>query len=137
MQGTANKHIKRLVGIEANDHAVGTVIGPVIDTLGFDEFQAHIAVNDKGVAGTVDAKLQEGDESNGSDMADISGAAAAQIIASAKRALISLYLQNRKRFVRVVSVVGTNSVKHYADVSLSEAKDRSVSQDADESVDVR
>ena len=85
--------------------------GSVVDTFGFDNLQAVIAV------GTIDTgsgdetyavKLQEGDKDDGSDMADITDAAVTVTASDTVKtiAVLGLGTGARKRYVRTSLTVG-------------------------------
>lgn len=107
---TVAENIKPVASIEP-DTKTASVNGDVVDTFGFDNLQAVISagVIDTGDADeTYVANLQEGDASDGSDMADITGTSV-DITASHQLKTIGvmgLGTGVRKRYQRVVLTVG-------------------------------
>ena len=78
MDFSLHQFVKPVVGILSANRTAGTVNGPAIDRLGFEDALVVVNSGTNGTNGTVDIKVQE---SNASDtgFADITGAAFAQI----------------------------------------------------------
>lgn len=100
-------YIKSVVGIIAVDTVPATINGPAIDRSGHDSCVLQHqcgAASGSPTAQTADAKLQESaDGSTG--WTDITGAAAAQLVADDTSAEVDVDLSGTKQFIRVVEVV--------------------------------
>lgn len=110
----ANVHLfsENVLWKSAQIAATSTGNGTVIDTLGYENAVFVIHGVTAG-ASTIDAKVQTGANSNGSGMADITGAAITQIPASqtSKIATIEVRTHNQKRYLRCpVTIAGTSTV---------------------------
>lgn len=84
--------------------------GTVVDTKGFDNGELVVSAGDLDFADTNETyavKLQEGDQSDGSDMADVTGAS---VSLTADNQLKTIAIKglglNRKRYLRAVLDVG-------------------------------
>ena len=130
MKFSLHQFVKALVGLPADNHAAGTVNGPAIDRIGFEE--ALLAVNSgaNGTGGTVDIKVQEADTTTSGDFTDVTGAAFTRITESNDNTVYAgrLNLVGRKRYLRVVAVVGTAACDFGVEVILGAAKELPVSQ---------
>ena len=129
MDFTLHQFAKAVVGIVANNHSASTVNGAAIDRLGFDEALVVVNSGTNGTSGTVDIKIQESEDGS-TGWADVSGASFAQITESNDNTVYvgRLNLSGRKRYIRVVAVVGTAACAFGVDVILSSAKELPVSQ---------
>lgn len=122
MQGTRQPsfHTKTVRALAGGTYAAGTHDSAVIDLLGYEwaEIIVDSKLNDTG--GTVDVTAREGDASDGSDDAAITGAAFTQVTTSNDAALYAgeLYLPPRKRYLTVRAVVGTASCEFGVIVKL-------------------
>jgi hypothetical protein len=107
---TVAENILPVVSIEP-DVKTASADGAVVDTFGFDNLQAVIE------AGTIDTgdgdetyavKLQEGDASDGSDMADVTGTSLSITASNQLKTIgvVGLGTGVRKRYVRVSLTVG-------------------------------
>jgi hypothetical protein len=83
-----------------------------------------------GAGGTVDIKVQESDTTTDGDFADVAGAAFTQITeANDNNVYVGrLNLVGRKRYLRVVAVVGTAACDFGVEVILGAAKEAPVAQ---------
>lgn len=114
-------------GIAPQVVTAGTVNGAVCDTRGFDSATLALAVGAIAGAGVVTAKIQEGDLSNGSDMADV---AVADLQTGAFTALLTNTQQwvgyrGAKRYIRAVATyVSGTSVAVGATFVLGHAQTR-------------
>lgn len=105
----------------------GTVNGPNIDTSKHDVADFHLNVGTAVATSTIDVKLQESaDDGAGAPAgyADVSGGAFAQILAAATptHKHMSVNLRGRKKWLRLVSVVGTANATLGASCILSAGK---------------
>jgi hypothetical protein len=128
MKFSLHEFLKPMVGIAAGSHAQGTVEGPAIDCRGFEEALVTVNSGTNGTGGTVNAKVQESDDNSTWD--DIAGAAFAEITEANDESVYAgrLNLVVRKRYLRVVAVVGTAACGLSAEVLLGAAKELPVSQ---------
>lgn len=78
MRGNPAFHCTPVQGIDPDAYAAGTYT-KTIDCRGADFLEVVLAAGALGSSATLDCKLQEGDESDGSDAADITGAAFTQM----------------------------------------------------------
>jgi len=94
--------------------------GDTLDRKGYDEVLFDIQAGVLGTAATVDAKVQHGNASDASDMADVTGASITQLVKAShdnKKALLRLRGEGLKRYIRIVvtvgaaaSIVGVNAI---------------------------
>lgn len=108
------ENLKAAVGILAQDHAVATVNGTGIDTRGYDEALIILNAGTATATGTADVKLQESSDDDVADTyADITGAAFTQVTAANDETVYvgRIRVKNFERYIRVVSVVGTDTVE--------------------------
>lgn len=126
-----NEKIERLInGAVAG---TGTTNGDVLDTQGFDTvtFVAPLGAID--ATGTVTLKIQQGDESDGSDMADLSGATASADASDDNKLLCVEIYRPRERYLRPVLTRGVaNSVIDGAIAILRDPQDIPVTRSSDE-----
>lgn len=97
--------IKLVSGIVPIARAAGTANGTVVDRLGFLDGVVHLntgAATGAPTAQGVALKVQHGDVSDGSDMADVTGATIAALAADNAQAQLDLDLIGYKRYIRVV-----------------------------------
>jgi len=128
MRGNLDESVKAVVGLAADNWAVGTNNGAGIDTLGFDEALVIVNSGANGAGGTVDIKVQESDDN--STFSDISGAAFTQITEANDNTIYvaRINLEKRKRYIRAVAVVGTAACDLGVVVLLGRAGEYPVSQ---------
>jgi hypothetical protein len=105
-------NLSRLVDIRRaiNAVAAGTSSqnGNTIDTLGYDSVCFIVAFGALTATQVTSIKVQQGDQSDASDMADISGAATGNMAdADGNKLLCVEVYRPSKRYVRVVVVRGT------------------------------
>jgi len=74
MKFSLHQFLKAVVGLVADNHAAGTVNGPGIDRVGFEEALVVVNSGANGTSGTADVKVQESDDN--STWADVAGAQA-------------------------------------------------------------
>jgi hypothetical protein len=81
-----------------------SVNGTVIDTLGYEKALAIFDSAPSGGGTTSDCKLQEGDQANGSDAADVATATFAQVTTAGGQKIetMNINLSKRKRYLRLV-----------------------------------
>lgn len=107
--------------------------GAVVDTRGFTRALAIFDSAPSGTGTASDCKLQEGDQADGSDMADVTGAAFAQVTTSggAKIQVMDIDLSKRKRYLRLVHTGSGGSAAGAATgmIALSRARRLAVTQD--------
>lgn len=79
----------------------------IVDTRGFESVTFVVIVGTIATSGTVDVKLQQGQASNGSDMADLAGTASTQFVDTSddKTAIISA-VRPQERYLRARIVRG-------------------------------
>ena len=101
--------LKAVVGIVADNHSAGTVNGTVFDTKDYDEALIIVNSGANGSSGTLDIKVQEGQETDLSDAADISGAAFTQITEANDNTIYvgRVQCKNYERYMRIVAVIAT------------------------------
>ena len=130
MKFSLHQFLKAVVGLVADNHSAATHKGPAIDRLGFEEALVVVNSGANGAGGTVDIKVQESDTTTDGDFADVSGAAFTQITeANDNNVYVGrLNLVGRKRYLRVVAVVGTAACDFGVEVILGAAKELPVSQ---------
>jgi len=128
MKFSLHQFLKALVGLVADNHGAGTVNGPGIDRLGFEEALVVVNSGANGAGGTVNVKVQESDDN--SSWADVAGAAFAQITEANDNTVYvgHLNLVSRKRYLRLVATVGTAACDLGAVVLLGAARELPVSQ---------
>lgn len=88
-------------------HGTGTVTGDEIDLQGFNSAMVIVNAGTNGTGGTVDVKIQHGDEADGSDMADVTDGAFTQITEANDNATYQMGYFGTKRYIRAVATVGT------------------------------
>lgn len=121
--------VKVVAGIAPIARSAGTANGDVIDRLGFAGAVVHLkagAATGAPTAQGVALKVQHGDASNGSDMADVTGATIAALTADNAEAQLDLDLSGYKRYIRVVVTTTftggtTPTIPSAVDVVLGEA----------------
>jgi hypothetical protein len=130
MKFSLHQFLKAVVGLVADNHAVSTVKGSAVDRLGFEEALVVVNSGANGSSGTVDIKVQESDTTEDGDFVDVTGAAFTQITEANDNNVYAgrLNLVGRKRYLRVVAVVGTAACDFGVDVILGAAKELPVSQ---------
>lgn len=115
MSKRLGENIKMLAGLAPADQAEGSVNGSIIDRFGL--FDAVVLLSVGAASGTpteqsVALKVQHGDKADGSDMADVDGAAISALTEDNSEAELDLDLNPFKRYMRVVAIVdftgGTN-----------------------------
>lgn len=119
------KALKAVQAIQADAHAAGTVNGSAIDTKGFHEVLVALNAGANGSSGTVDVKVQESDDGS-TGWVDITGAAFVQVTESNDVAIYQGRVRmtpTRKRYLRVVAVVGTATCDLGVVVALGDARD--------------
>ncbi len=126
-----NEKVERIATPAASAQA--TVTTDVVDTQGFDSVVLTALLGTIAATGTVVATAQQGDESNGSDMASLSGATASAD-ASDDNKLLSIELYRpTKRYVRLSIARGTaNSAVDGAIAILRDPQDMPVTRSSDE-----
>ena len=129
MKFSLHQFLKAVVGIAADNHGAGTVNGPAIDRLGFEEALVVVNSGANGAGVTVNIKVQESD-AEGSGFADVTGAAFAEIAEANDNTVYvgRLNLVGRKRYLRVVAVVANAACDLGVDVLLGAARQLPVSQ---------
>lgn len=85
----------------------GAVNGTAVDISAYQGTLKVILDGATGGTGTLDVKIQTGDQSNGSDAADVSGAAFPQITTTGGKLALALDTRGCKKYIRAVSTVGT------------------------------
>jgi hypothetical protein len=130
MKFSLHQFLKAVVGLVADNHSADTHKGSAIDRLGFEEALVVVNSGANGASGTVDIKVQESDTTTDGDFADVAGAAFIQITeANDNNVCVGrLNLVGRKRYLRVVAVVGTAACDLGVEVILGAAKEGPVSQ---------
>jgi hypothetical protein len=129
MKFSLHQFLKAVTGLVADNHAAGTVNGPAIDRRGFEEALVVVNSGANGTGGTVNLKVQESDASD-TGFADIAGAAFPEITeANDNTVYVGRFnLVGRKRYLRLVAVVGTAACDLGATVILGAAKQLPVVQ---------
>lgn len=99
---------KVVAGLNPVGLAAGSVNGLIIDRLGFDDAKVHLKVG--AATGTptaqgVSLKMQTGDASDGSDMADVANDTIAALTADNAEGSLNVDLSGYKRYLRVVATV--------------------------------
>lgn len=109
--------------IAAAAHAVGTVNGAAIDTVGFHDAMFTLNVGSADPDGFLDVKIQESaDGSTG--WADITGAAFVQVTTTNANAIYQGAVKmtpSRKRYLRAVATVAQNACLFAVDAVLGGA----------------
>ena len=128
MKFSLHQFLKAVTGLVADNHGAGTVNGPGIDRRGFEEALVVLNSGANGTGGTVNVKVQESDDNSTWD--DIPGAAFAEITEANDESVYTgrLNLVVRKRYLRVVAVVGVAACDLGAEVVLGAAKQLPVAQ---------
>lgn len=96
---------KLVAGIAPAARTAGAANGTVIDRLGFLDAVVHLragAASGSPTAQGVALKMQHGAAADGSDMADVSGAAIAALDADNEEAQLDIDLSGYKRYIRAV-----------------------------------
>jgi hypothetical protein len=113
MKYTAHEHLKAALGLAPGALSAAETLGPVVDRLGFREALVVALFGTASASGEADVTVMHGDESDGSDMAAISGAAFTQVTTANDEALYvgRLDLEGLKRYLQVKNVGdGSNAV---------------------------
>lgn len=123
--------IKQVCALRPQALAAGSVNGPVIDRLGFED--AVLVVSSGAISGApsaqaLDGKIQHGSAADGSDMADVSGLTIAQITAANTDKQLDIDLLPLKRYIRFVATAGftggtTPTILASATIALGAAKE--------------
>lgn len=96
------------VAVDAAAEGQSLVTGNTIDAAGYESVAFLIQLGTISAGGTVEIKVQAGDQSNGSDMADVPGAVVELTDADAGKGVWSAELHRpTKRYVRAVITRGT------------------------------
>jgi hypothetical protein len=117
-----SESLKAVLG--ACGSAVATITGSGIDTKGYNAAMVVLTAGSFTSTGTLAAKIQHSDDDGSSDnYADISGAAFTSLTDSTDLSVqvghLKLDGNNVKRYIRVVTVVGTAAAPHAVTVVLS------------------
>ncbi len=131
MKYQADEFAKAARSVKPDAHGVGTVNGAEVDTRGLHEALVILDVGTMGAGATLDTKVAEAEESGG-PFSDVPGAAFIQKVQGTdddKLFVGRINLKNRKRILRVTSVVGVATVDHGASIVLLDPKFRPTSQD--------
>jgi len=115
--------------------SAGSVNGEIIDRLGYEDAVLIVssgAVSGAPTAQTLDGKIQHGDASDGSDMADVSGLTITQITAANSDQQLDIDLVPLKRYIRFVPTAGftdgtTPTILATASIALGAAKEAPIS----------
>lgn len=112
MKNTLHELLAVRPALHPASQGAGAVNGVITDRRGYDEAMLSLQAGALGTNATLDAKIQHGNVSDGSDMADVSGAAITQMTQagtdkSNKLALLRVRAEGLKRYIRVVSTVAT------------------------------
>lgn len=100
---------KLINALRSQAQAAGTLNGPVIDRLGFDDAKLIVlagAVSGAPTAQTLDGKIQHGTKADGTDMVDVTGLAINQITAANTDRELIINLAGLKQYIRHVSTAG-------------------------------
>lgn len=117
--------------VNAQSNGTTTANGSVTDATGYEAAIAYLAIGAISSTGTVTLKLQHGNESDGSDMADITGASASLTDADDSKLAIVEKVGLTKRYVRPVVVRETSgSVIDSCVLRLNHPKKVPVTQDS-------
>lgn len=135
MSKKLGENIKLICALRPQALSAGTLNGPVIDRLGFEDAVLVVssgAVSGSPTAQTLDAKIQHGSAADGSDMVDVSGLAITQITAANTDRQLDIDLVGLKRYIRVVVTAGftegtTPTIQASASLALGAAKEAPVS----------
>ena len=106
--------LKAVIGIPAQDHAVATVDGDGVDTNGYDEALVILNAGTATATGTANVKLQESSDNAVADaFTDIAGAAFVEVVAANDETVYvgRIRVKNFERYIRAVSIVGTDTVE--------------------------
>ena len=124
------KNLKVVNLLISDEYAAGTDNGTCVDSMGFEEMLIILNVGENAAGGTLDVKLQEGAESDGSDAADITGAAFTQITTSndVNIYVARLNLRGRERYIRAVGVTATAACTYSVSGIMAGALSLPVSQ---------
>lgn len=109
MKNSLHELVKVRRALSPASYNTGANNGDTIDRAGYDELLFDVQAGVLGTAATVDAKVQHGNVSDASDMADVTGAAITQLVKAShdgKKALLRLRGEGLKRYVRIVVTVG-------------------------------
>ena len=131
MKRSPEDNQKGVVGILADNHAASTITGAGIDCQGFEVAGIYVNSGINGSSGTVDITIEQSDDNGVADaFAAVTGAVFAQITEATDNTIYnaSLDLQARKRFIRVVAVVGTAACDFGVVVVLGEPQSAPPSQ---------
>ena len=121
-------------GVVADEHAVSTVVGGAVDTLGYERALVILNCGTFSATGTLDATVAECATSGGSYVA-ITGAVFTQVAAANDVTVyvgeIKLRAGTRKRYLKVSFVVGTDVVDAGCVVILARGHAEPVTQTND------
>lgn len=109
--GPLDNSVDVLQAVPPQSMTGGAVNGALIDTSGWDGIEFHINIGAITGAGTLDARLTSGANSNGSDQANVANATLTQVTNANPNAVavLSLY-RSTNRYVRVILTQATNTV---------------------------
>ncbi len=129
MLNNTQQVVKAHVGIKPDNHSAGTITGTGIDTLNFQHAMIVVHAGTNGSSGTVNVHVEESD-SLATGYTDVTGAAFTEITEANDNTVYvgALLLNPRKRYIRVIMVVGTAACDASALVLLGGADDCPVSQ---------
>lgn len=108
MSKKLGESIKIAAGINPASLSAGSSNGLTIDRLGYLDAKVHLkagAATGTPSAQGVSLKMQTGDASDGSDMADVAGDTIAALTANNAEANLNIDLSGYKRYLRVVATV--------------------------------
>jgi len=111
MRNSLHERLAKRRALAPASYGAGAQNGDTIDRAGYDELLFTVQAGALGAAATVDAKVQHGDASDGSDMVDVTGASITQLTKANsddnKLSLLRLRGEGLKKYVRLVVTVGT------------------------------
>jgi len=134
MKKNIDQTVRFELGIEPQDLGDGSANGAIVDSFGYSEIAFVLVVGALGgTAPTLDVKIQNGADSGGSDMADVTDAAFTQVTATNDQAVYVGVIRQAdfgSRYYRAVSTIGgTGPTGEYSVVTvLGGAKNLAVSQ---------
>lgn len=102
-----------------------TLTGTAID---ISQYQGVLKIIQDSAAGTgttptLDGKIQTGDQSNGSDAADVSGAVFTQVTTAASKQALGVDTRNLKTYIRYVGpITGTTPSFNFAVLLIGQKK---------------
>jgi hypothetical protein len=135
LKHTAHQVVKAVLGLKPASLSAASTLGPVIDTLGFREALIHALYGTAAAGAESDITVLHGDESDGSDMAAITGAAFTQVTAANDDqglvGRINLELETMKRYIQIKNAGdGANAALVAVSVLLIGARKMPVTQEA-------